>query len=259
MKVSLLRYREVPVLSRIIPERIPISESLFRKLYNFATDFLYLRCYFNTLIGIPDVHLLNGAEARRKWDTEFSGLNDEISIQLDKITQNESLLNTYYNRVHNMRTKYQEFNERYVFYRKLVDAQNSQTHGWSDSDSDYDTYASGGISSYTASQAVNSDYYSTKNGRIFSDMHLSEGADPRYSYTFTFSGNQTGTNWRYVWFEAHCHDTNHSKASDRDYPTTGTQKYKWVFDGGWWKRLEIFFKTDLILMPASKYPFAGLQ
>lgn len=114
------------------------------------------------------------------------------------------------------------------------------------------------VSTYSQSTVVLGDY-----GKYASSLHCDfkykESAKFAVARGWEITGDQTGNNWRYVWFETGWRDTNDSSGTDNAYPTVGSKKLQWNYRGGTWRRAEWYFKDKLILMRDSDYPFAGLK
>ena len=143
--------------------------------------------------------------------------------------------------------------------RLVEEQQNSKNKRvfW-DTDDDKAEYVSAGIKTYSHSSIVTSDYGDYADAYHF-DKTYSKGAAFATYYMWTITGDQSNNNWRYVWFETGCRDTNSSKGEDQAFPTVGSKKLKWYFEGGTWRRVEWYFRDKIILMKPENYPFVGLQ
>ena len=258
MKVCLERFREVPAAKSFIPERLPVSQSHFNAILNMNRTIFRTRFYLNALTSIPVSNLADGNSKLNGWRDEFANLVSLTLNQINYICESESRTNDYQRRFQSLCDKYRALCERYVFYRRLVDAQNSQSRGFSDTDSDRDGSISGGIKTYSQSSIVMGDYGSYA-GSMHYDKRFAKGAEFLKYWYWNITGDQSGNNWRYVWFETGWHDTNSSKGEDQSYPTVGSKKLKWYFEGGTWRRVEWYFKDKIIRMRPDDYPFVGLK
>ena len=101
--------------------------------------------------------------------------------------------------------------------------------------------------------------YGSYAGSMHYDKRFAKGAEFLKYWYWNITGDQSGNNWRYVWFETGWHDTNSSKGEDQSYPTVGSKKLKWYFEGGTWRRVEWYFKDKIIRMRPDDYPFVGLK
>ncbi len=139
-----------------------------------------------------------------------------------------------------------------------MEEQSKQKRGFWNSDSDRDEHIVSGIKTYAHSSIVMGDYGKYADALHF-DKTYSQGATFATYYMWTITGDQSKYNWRYVWFETGCRDTNRSKGEDQSYPTVGSKKIKWYYEGGTWRRVEWYFRDKIILMKPENYPFVGLK
>ena len=260
IQVSLRRFREVPAAKSLIPEFLPIAQSHFNAILNMNRTILRTRCYHNALISIPEANLVDGSTRRNQWVNEFQTLVDDTNSQLNYICESERRANDRQESFQTLCDKYRALCERYVFYRRLVEEQQNSKNkkGFWNSDSDRDEYVSAGIKTYAHSSIVTGDYGKYADAYHFNDR-MTEGANMIKYYTWTITGDQSNNNWRYVWFETGCRDTNRSFGEDRAFPTVGSKKLKWYFEGGTWRRVEWYFRDKIIYMHPNDYPFVGLQ
>ena len=221
---------------------------------------LRTRCYYNALVSIPLAKLVNSSEKRHQWESEFNTLLDTTRNQINYICESESRANDCRKSFQALCDKYRALCERYVFYRRLVEEQQNSKNkrGFWDTDDDKAEYVSAGIKTYSHSSIVMSDYGDYADAYHF-DKTYSKGAAFATYYMWTITGDQSNNNWRYVWFETGCRDTNSSKGEDQAFPTVGSKKLKWYFEGGTWRRVEWYFRDKIILMKPENYPFAGLN
>ena len=252
------RYREIPAAKDSIPALLPIPQSHFNAILEMNKMMFRARCSYNALMSIPLTHLVDGSTKRNEWSKEFNDLMNTTKNQLNYICDRESRANDYKSKFERLHEKYSALCERYVFYRRLVDEQKSQSSGFSNSDSDREEKISGGFYTYSQSSAVMSDYgkYADK---LHTNLVCKEKPKILSTWTWKVEGDQYGTNWRYVWFEVRCRNTNKSKGEDQAYPTVGSKKVKWYFEGGCWRGVEWYFKNKIIRMAPNDYPFVGLK
>ncbi len=145
-----------------------------------------------------------------------------------------------------------------MFYQRLVEAQKKQSREFSNSKDTKDEYVSGGIKTYSQSLFVLRDYDEYADA-YHTNKSMTEGAEFLTYWKWTITGDQSSPNWRYVWFETGCRDTNSSKGQDQLYPTIGRKKLRWYFEGGTWRRVEWYFRNKIIRMNPDDYPFVGLE
>ena len=257
LKVCLERFREVPAAKEYIPARLPITQSHFNAILDMNKTIFRTRCCYNALMSIPVSHLADGNAKRHEWNQEFSDMINLTNNQIDYICGSESRANEYQSKFQVLYNKYRALCERYVFYRRLMDAQKSQPRGFKDTDEDKNGSISGGIKTYSQSSVVMGDYGVWRDEAA--TARITKEADFFYTWYWNITGDQSGNNWRYVWFETGWHDTNSSKGEDQSYPTVGSKKLKWYFEGGTWRRVEWYFKDKIIRMRPDDYPFVGLK
>ena len=205
------------------------------------------RCAYNSLMAIPPGHLRNGNALHQEWTNEFQKLIDTTKFGYATICESEKQVSSYTSKFQALCDKYRALCERYVFYRRLVEAQSKQTRSFSDTDDDHDGSISGGFNTYSQSTVVLGDY-----GKYASNLHCDftykEGAKFGTARGWKVTGDQSGNNWRYVWFQTGWRDTNDSSGTDNAYPTVGSKKLQWNYRGGTWRRAEWYFKDKLILI-----------
>ena len=258
LKVCFERFREIPAAKNYIPALLPITQSHFNAILEMNRTIFRTRCSYNALMSIPVNHLMNGTEKRHEWKQEFTDLVNLTKNQLNYICASESRTNDYRSRFQRLYDKYRALCERYVFYRRLVSAQNSQSRGFSDTDFNRDGSVGGGIYTYSQSSIVMGDYGSYADA-LHTDLHYSKDAKFLTYWMWTVTGDQSGTNWRYVWVRAGWTKTNNSDGKDRAYPTVGRKKLDWYFEGGTWRRAEWYLQNKIIYMNPNDYPFVGLK
>ena len=258
LKACFQRFREVPAAKSIIPALLPISQNHFNAIVEMNRMIFRTRCSFNAVTSIPVSNLVDGTAKRQEWQREFSDLVNITKNQLNYICADESRVRDYQSRFQRLHSKYRALCERYVFYRRLVSAQGSQQKEFSGTDEDNDGSIGGGIETYSQSSIVMGDYGRYANA-YHTDMHYSKEKEFAVYWTWTVTGNQIGTNWRYVWVRAGWKKTNKSKGKDRAYPTVGRKKLDWYFEGGTWRRVEWYLQNKIIHMHPNDYPFVGLQ
>ena len=258
VQVVLRRYREVPAAKNIIPELLPMAQSHFNAILDLNKTIFRTRCYYNALVSIPVANLVDGSSLRNQWQNEFHTMLDTTRNQINYICGTESRARDYQARFQKLCDKYRALCERYVFYRRLMEEQAKNKRGFWNSDSDKDEYVSAGIKTYAHSSIVMGDYGKYADAYHYDNTHTKSAKFGTY-YMWTITGDQSNNNWRYVWFETGCHDTNKSKGEDQAFPTVGSKKLKWYFEGGTWRRVEWYFRDKIILMKPENYPFVGLQ
>ena len=258
VQVSLMRYREVPAAKNVIPAELPVKQSLFNAVRSMTETIFRTRCVYNSLMAVPLGHLRNGSTLHNEWSSEFQRLISETQYGYTTICDSESLVSRYSSRFQSLCDKYRALCERYVFYRRLVEAQDSQPKGFWDTDSDHNGSISGGFSTYSQSAVVLGDYRKYAKD-LHADFTYNKGAEFMVAPGWEVTGDQSGNNWRYVWFETGWRNTNRSDGVDNSYPTVGSKKLHWDYSGGTWRRAEWYFKDKLILMKDSDYPFVGLK
>ena len=258
LRAVLTRFREVTG-GNVISERLPISQSHFDAVKEFTKSIILLRGYYNTMAAVPTATLINGQGRVDEWTSRFNGRIDSIKTAIRKICDNESLLAQQKRDVDKLMNEFKDLTERYVFYRKIVDAQTSQSSGFSGSNEKYESYAEGGIKEYTASRTVLGDY-SSGGRKLWCHQHFEKDAVLWSYHTWTRDHDGSGYgNWRNVWVRASSHKTNKSEAKDQWYPTVGRKRFKWYFEGGGTRRAEWYFEVQIAHMPEWKYPFVGLR
>ena len=256
LKTTLTRFREIPEAKSKISSTLPVSQSDFNDIRDLVKSIFRARSYYNSVMGIPTNNILDGQSMRDGWKREFEGAIDEVKLSLNQICRSNYSVRNYTSSFNNFATKYREFGERYIFYQELKNAQNNQGWGWSNSDAhDYWTSYGWGIKDYNKSSVVASDYESG----LHCDWGYSHGANMIHYYTWTVWCDQSNNNYRHAWVSVWHKNTNCSDCKDQSHPAVGSHKSKWYFEGGTWRRIEVWYQDKLIYMPSWKYPFTGLS
>ena len=125
-------------------------------------------------MSIPAKHLVDGDGKRQEWKREFDDLKNETKNQLNYICDSEYQTNDYRSRFQRLHEKYRELCERYIFYRRLMNEQKSQTRSFSDTDEDHDGSISGGFYNYSQSSIVMKDYGEYANALHTNFTHKKE-------------------------------------------------------------------------------------
>ena len=258
LKACFRRFREVQGAKNLIPAYLPIYQNHFNAIVEMNRTIFRTRCRYNAIISIHEKHLVDAATKKHEWESEFNDLVDLAKNQLNAICADQTKIEYYRSQFQRLHDKYRAFCERYVFYRRLMTAQITQPRGFSNTTYDKAGSISGGFKKYPHSYIVMSDYGKYADA-LHADFPCVEGAKAFSTWEWNVTGNQYGNNWRYVWFETSWEKTNNSEGTDRAYPTVGSKRIHWHYEGGFWRRVSWFFKDKIILMPPDKYPFVGLN
>ena len=257
LKACFMRFREIPAAKEFIPALLPISRNHFNAIVEMNRTIFRTRCSYNALLSIPVTNLVDGLTKRQEWQREFNDLVNDTNNQLNYICDSEKRVNYYQLQFQRLHEKFRRLCERYVFYRRLMNAQKTQPTGF---DNEYvlDGSISGGFKTYYQSSVVMQDYGQYANA-LHTDLPHKKEKEFLVYWIWDITGDQTKYNWRYVWFEAGWKNTYKSICRDKAYPTVGSKKIHWHFEGGTWRRAEWFYKNKIIFMPLSNYPFVGLN
>lgn len=258
LKACFQRFREVPAAKNIIPAYLPISQNHFNDIVDMTKTIFRTRCSYNALQSIPTKHLMDGEAKSKEWETEFNKLLNDTKNQLNAICAKQKEVDDCRSQFQRLHNKYRALCERYLFYRRLVSAQKSQPRGFSNTTYDKAGSISGGFKTYPQSSIVMGDY-GKYAGTLHTDFLCVQDAKAFSTWSWNVTGDQYGNNWRYVWFETSWEKTNNSEGTDRAYPTVGSKRIHWHYEGGFWRRVSWFFKDKIILMYPSDYPFVGLS
>ena len=253
LKITMIRFREIPSAKQYIDERLPKTQSHFDTVRDFTKSIFMAACYRNSLMTIPAEQILRGKTQTDEWNSQLQGLQNEIIPRLRSLCENESDVSRYKKRFDDLADNYRKLIERYVFYRILVNEQINQSSGWKEQEGARTYWSRGfGIENYTVSKTVHADYGTNK------PYYLShkEGAGldkPEQDITHT-----PGNNWRIAWFQFKIIDTK-TDFEDKNYPSVGRYTLKIHFDGYFGRRMEYEFWDKIVYMRKDRYPFVGLK
>ena len=258
---TLIRYREIENVKKIIPEELPITVQHYKMIRNLNKTIYFTRCYKSAVDSIPAAHLIDGEARRQEWDKEFSDVFNLYNNQLNKLCSDIEFVREYYIKFNSLLEKYQGINHRYVFYRRLRARQRtiSNPGDWEDSDDNdsYPRFKAGFTDNEIATNKfvkkdLSEGYYSSEiNLKADKWTSLSDSEKERKG---SFPADA-----RPYYYEGGTIDTNSSKAKDLKVNTLGKRSYDWQFDRGGFRRVEIKINFKLMDMPVSKYPFVGLE
>ena len=252
--VTLRRYREIEAARPYIPEAITVKKSLYNSIRDLNKKIFITRCYYNALMAIPASNLEGGMSRHEEWKREFeTNLITDMKGGLNNICANERLVKEYYNKFDALHKKYKALAERYNFYRYFVLVQKKESSpSWSDSDDEKDTTWTRGFTTYDKSAIVKKDIEAGSRNNY-------EHSEPWYKGPrgATFSGSWS--NERVIWFETGFRNTNHCQGRDVNGKTIGKKSFNWKYIGAGSRRCEVFLHLKTVKMPASDYPFVGLD
>ena len=257
LKACFRRFREVPAAKSYIPALLPISQSHFNAIVEMNRTIFRTRCSYNALMSIPVTNLMDGSSNQAEWERDFDDLINKTNSELNAICADKSKVENYQWRFQRLHNKYSALCERYLFYRRLMGEQKSQPSGF---DNEFVLYGgiSGGFKTYPQSSVVMSDYGHYADAFHSDCEHKKEKEFLTY-WIWDITGDKSKGNWRYVWFETGWRNTYKSTCRDKEYPTVGSKKIHWHFEGGTWRRAEWYYRNKIIYMSPSDYPFVGLS
>ena len=265
---TLIRYREIENVKKIIPEELPIKAEHY-KLIRDLNKIIYLtRCYKNAIDSIPAAHLINGESKRQEWDNEFSGVFNLYNNQLNRLCSDINFVREYYDKFSSLLEKYKGLNYRYVFYRHMVSCQKGVRKGvgdWKNSDDGKDDkqwlypYFRAG---FDANDIANNKFIKedlSEGSQYSSGWYVNADKWTSLSDSEKERKGSFPADTRVYYYEGGPIDTNKSEATDLRGHSLGKTSFHWKFDRGGFRRVEIKVDFKLINMPASKYPFVGLE
>ena len=256
IKFSLYQYSLIPELKDRLSSASmrAADDSEFTDLMTKTKELFVKAVGYNfSLLAIPEDHLKNPGTLRASWENDMNSLTYE-AISGD-VFRDEATAKDFTDRLEKKCNEFQAMYERYVFYRRLVEAQSTQPRSFGDNGNDTGSI-SAGFRTYPQSSYVMSDYGKYAY-TLWHNWRFVRGV-PVGKTTANFR-ERMRNDWRYVWLETGWRDTVGSTGTDANYPTIGSKHVDWQYEGGVFRSVDWYFRDAVIYMPESKYPFVGLS
>ena len=248
--VRMRRYATLDEAASKIPETIPVTVDQRKSIENFNREILAMRGQYNFIDGIPQSNIQRSVV--NSYKSRVDDIIKTITIEGNAFYEKFSLLNETMTKARNLKNELKALGDRYLFYRKLIIAQNNEPRGFFPRPG----HISSGYTDFNTSPTVTSDI---KAGfSKWEEFGYKVGKNRTWSPSYTATQKNGSSEAIFCFWKAYCAGYE-DKRQVNNSPAVGKNQLSFTFQrggahDGYWTTTRRTMRFNSTL-----YPFNGLQ